>query len=128
MKQIDILIVDDEIKFAGILSKRLALRGIVSDICHDGNSGLEWIKKASGSRPLVLLDLNLPDIYGVQVLMEIKKIDPAIPVVIVTGHGTETDREECLRLGAQDFTNKPVKIDEIIDLLKCIKEGKALQQ
>lgn len=128
MKRTDILIIDDEVKFAGMLSKRLALRGLVCDVCHDGNSGVDWIKSEPGGVSLVLLDLNLPDIYGVQVLVKIKKINPDIPVVIVTGHGTETDREECMRLGARDFTNKPVSIDMIVNCLDTIKGGQPSEQ
>ncbi len=118
MKQIDVLIIDDEVKFAAMLSKRLELRGVVCDICYDGASGLEKLKSAAFKvDPLVLLDLNLPDIYGIQVMKQIRQLNPSIPVVIVTGHGTESDRQECMRLGAVAFVNKPVKIDQIIGFL-----------
>lgn len=121
MKQIDVLIIDDEKKFAGMLSKRLSLRGVACDVCYDGISGFNWIKQSPMSVPLVLLDLKLPDIYGTQVLAEIKKIDPKIHVVIVTGHGNEKDKTECMKLGARDFVNKPISIDHIIDYLNAAK-------
>jgi DNA-binding NtrC family response regulator len=121
MKHIDILIVDDEKKFAGMLSKRLTLRGVSCEVCYDGNSGLEWIKKYSQAVTMILLDLQLPDIYGTQVMAGIKEINPALPVVILTGHGTENDRKECMRLGAHDFANKPLSIDNIIEVLEQIK-------
>jgi len=121
MEHIDVLIVDDEIKFVEMLSKRLKLRGLICDVCYDGNSGLEWIKKYPTAASLILLDLKLPDIYGIQVMVEIKKINPTLPVVIVTGHGTEADKKECMRLGAYDFANKPLPIGAIVNLLNNIK-------
>jgi two-component system, OmpR family, response regulator len=121
MKHIDILIIDDEKKYAGMLAKRLELRDVSCDICYDGVSGLEWIRKYSKNVSMILLDLKLPDIYGIQVMANIKKIDPVIPVVILTGHGTQTDEKECMRLGAYGFVNKPISIDKILNLLNHIK-------
>ena len=121
MKHTDILIIDDEKKFADMLSKRLSLRGVSCDVCYDGSSGLEWIKKQPRAASLILLDLKLPDIYGIQVMEEIKKINDTLPVVIVTGHGTEDDKKECMTLGAHGFANKPIQIETIIQLLNDIK-------
>lgn len=123
MKQINILIVDDEQKFAGMLSKRLSLRGLICDICPDGTSAVNWIKKSPNAASLVLLDLHLPDIYGTQVMIEIKKINPEIPIIIVTAHGTDSDRKECMNLGAHAFTNKPLSIETIMTFIKSIKGG-----
>jgi DNA-binding NtrC family response regulator len=126
MKHVDVLIIDDEVKFAGMLSKRLALRGVVCHRCYDGTSGLKFLSESDfKGNPLVLLDLNLPDIYGTQVMTKIKKMNPDIRVVIVTGHGTDSDRIECIRLGAFDFVNKPVKIDQILSFLEWQQEEKA---
>ncbi len=122
MKQIDILIIDDEKKFAVMLAKRIELRGCTSRVCYDGRSALQWIKENRDPLDLILLDLQLPDLYGTKVLTEIKKIDPSIPVVILTGHGTEQDRKECEKLGAYMFMHKPPQIDEIITIIKQIKE------
>lgn len=121
MKQIDVLIVDDEQKFAGMLSRRLTLRGVCCDICPDGTSAVNWIKDSTSSVSLVLLDLHLPDIYGTQVMVEIKKVNPEIPIVIVTGHGTDSDRKECMSLGAHAFANKPVSIEKIMGFLESVK-------
>ncbi len=121
MKQIDILIVDDEIKFADMLSRRLSLRGITCQACYDGQSGLQWIKNNPGAAALILLDLKLPDMYGTQVLAHIKQIDPGIPVFIITGHGTREDEKECLGLGAVEFIHKPVSIEKITTLLNCVR-------
>ncbi|HCY85449.1 MAG TPA: response regulator [Desulfobacteraceae bacterium] len=125
MKHIDVLIIDDEEKFAAMLSKRIMLRGFSSDICHDGGQALEWVADPDNRATLILLDLQLPDMYGTNVLTEIKKIDPAVPVIILTGHGTEKDREECSRLGAYRFVHKPIQIDDIVAVLGEIGEAKS---
>jgi two-component system, OmpR family, response regulator len=117
MKHIDVLIIDDEIKFADMLSRRLSLRGVTCQACYDGKTGLRWVKENPGAADLILLDLKLPDMYGTQVLAQIKKIDPAVPVFIITGHGTRKDEKECLDLGAAEFIHKPVSIEKITTLL-----------
>lgn len=122
MKHIDILIIDDEKKFAAMLAKRIELRGCSSEVCYDGRTALQWIKKHVDSITLILLDLQLPDLYGTQVLTRIKEINPVIPVIILTGHGTEQDRQECERLGAYKFIHKPLNIDELMTILEHIRE------
>ena len=117
MKHIDVLVIDDEIKFADMLSRRLSLRGITCRACYDGLSGIQWVKENPGAAALILLDLKLPDMYGTQVLAYIKEIDPAVPVFIITGHGTRDDEKACLDLGAAEFIHKPVSIEKITTLL-----------
>lgn len=121
MKQIDILIIDDEIKFADMLSRRLSLRDITCRTCYDGLSGIQWVKENSGAATLILLDLKLPDMYGTQVLVHIKELDPAVPVFIITGHGTQEDEKECLAQGAAEFIHKPVSIEKITTLLTHVR-------
>jgi len=120
MKQYDLLIVDDEKRFANMLAKRLSLRGCHCEVCYNGRQALEQVRQKNFF--LVLLDLHLPDIYGVDVLEAIKTISPTTPVIIVTGHGTEKDRSACMQLGAHAFMNKPVGIDELINILAQIEE------
>ena len=122
MKHIDILIIDDEIKFADMLARRLSLRGVTCHACYDGQSGLDWIRAHPGTVTLILLDLKLPDIYGTDVLGVIKEIDPNLPVFIITGHGTQKDEAACLALGASEFIHKPVNIDQLTALLTLARE------
>ena len=121
MKHIDILIVDDEKKFANMLSRRIELRGYTSEICYDGRTAVQWVKAHGEDVTLILLDLQLPDIYGTEVLTSIKEINPAIPVIILTGHGTEQDRQKCEQIGAYMFTHKPLDIDKLMTIIKEIK-------
>jgi two-component system, OmpR family, response regulator len=123
MKQYNLLIVDDEQRFADMLARRLNLRGCNCDVCYSGREALKILKKKIVH--LILLDLHLPDIYGTEVLTRIRKYDARTPVIIVTGHGTEKDRRECMRQGAYAFMHKPVGIDELMTILAEIGEMSA---
>jgi len=115
MKQFDILIVDDEKRYAGMLAKRLGLRGFSCDVCYDGGSAITAVAK--NTYRLVILDLRLPDIYGTDVLIEIKRRLPETAVIILTGHGTEKDRERCLAHGAHAFMHKPLDIGHLMTVM-----------
>jgi DNA-binding response OmpR family regulator len=123
MKQYHLLLVDDEKRFADMLAKRLALRGCNCDVCYTGQEALDRIAQKKFS--LVLLDLHLPDIYGTEVLTRIKNADTNTPVIILTGHGTEKDRQECMQQGAHAFMHKPLGIDELMAILAKIAERAA---
>jgi DNA-binding response OmpR family regulator len=119
MKQYEILIVDDEKRFADMLARRLSLRGCTCHVCYRGQEALDIVKRKDFS--LILLDLHLPDIYGTEVLRRLKENPAEIPVIILTGHGTEDDRRECMRHGAYEFMQKPAGIDKLMDILAEIE-------
>ncbi|MEJ2639735.1 MAG: response regulator [Desulfosarcinaceae bacterium] len=121
MKHFDLLIVDDEERYAEMLARRLALRGLACEVRYDGKTALELL--AEVPVPAIILDLRLPDLYGTEVLREIKRSRPETVVLILTGHGTETDRQRCLALGAHAFMNKPLDIDRLLAILAGIKES-----
>ena len=123
MKQYNLLIVDDEQRFADMLARRLNLRGCNCEVCYSGREALNILKQKK--MHLILLDLYLPDIYGTEVLTRIRKNDERTPVIIVTGHGTEKDRRECMQQGAYAFMHKPVGIDELMTILAEIGEMSA---
>ena len=120
MKQYNLLIVDDEQRFANMLAKRLSLRGCHCDICYNGQQALDLVRQKNFF--LILLDLHLPDIYGTEVLKQIKVISAMTPVIILTGHGTEKDRQTCQQKGAYAFWHKPLIIDELMAVLARIGE------
>ena len=123
MKPYHLLIVDDEKRFADMLAKRLTLRGCNCDVCYSGQEAVNLIEQKNFF--LVLLDLHLPDLYGTEVLTRIKNVDSDTPVIILTGHGTEKDRRECMQQGAYDFIHKPLGIDELMAILAKIAETAA---
>ncbi|MGD8741692.1 MAG: response regulator [Desulfobacterales bacterium] len=120
MKQYNLLIVDDEQRFANMLAKRLSLRGCHCEVCYNGQQALDLVKQKNFF--LILLDLHLPDIYGIEVLTRIKAISEMTPVIILTGHGTEKDRRACMQQGAYAFWHKPLIIDELMAILVRIEE------
>ena len=120
MKRYDLLIVDDEKRFANMLAKRLNLRGCQCEVCYNGQQALDLVERKDFF--LILLDLHLPDIYGTEVLSRIKEIDSKTPVIILTGHGTEKDRRACMQQGAYAFMHKPLGLDELMAILARIEE------
>jgi DNA-binding response OmpR family regulator len=119
MKHFDILIVDDERRYADMLARRLMLRGLSCDVRYDGQTALDTLSKVAV--PAVILDLRLPDLYGTEVLKAIKKRWPETTVIILTGHGTEKDRQACMALGAHAFMNKPLDIERLLAIMVGIK-------
>lgn len=119
MKQSDILIVDDERRYADMLARRLMLRGLTCKVRYDGQTAIDLV--ALETFPMIILDLQLPDLYGTEVLTEIKARRPETEIIILTGHGTEKDREQCMALGAHSFMNKPLDIDYLISIMARIK-------
>ena len=123
MKHFSLLIVDDEQRFADMLARRLNLRGCSCEVCYSGQEALDILKRKNFD--LILLDLHLPDIYGTEVLIRIKEMDSKIPVIIVTAHGTEKDRQECIQQGAYAFMHKPLAIAELMSILTQLREMSA---
>ena len=120
MKQFDLLIIDDEKRFADMLAKRLELRGVACQVSYNGREGIGMVEQ--NRFRLVVLDLCLPDIYGAEVLIHIKERSPETPVIVVTGHGSYEDRTECLRRGAFGFYNKPLTIDRLLSIMEDVEE------
>jgi two-component system, OmpR family, response regulator len=123
MRRFDLLIVDDERRFADMLAKRLNLRGCNCDVCYSGQEALNTLKRKNFS--LIILDLHLPDLYGSEVLARIKKINAQTPVIILTAHGTQKDRQACMQKGAYDFMQKPLVIEKLMAILAQIGETSA---
>jgi DNA-binding NtrC family response regulator len=112
-----ILIVDDE------LGVRESLRILLMP-CYkiysapDGETALNILREREIH--LITLDLNMPKLSGIETLREIRKIDGEVPVIIITGYGTEKDQEEAFRYGARDFITKPFNTAKIISVIDRI--------
>jgi DNA-binding response OmpR family regulator len=115
-----ILLVDDEREFVQTLSERLLIRDMGSAVAYDGESALELIKEDEPE--VMILDLRMPGIDGLEVLKRVKKTNPYIEVIILTGHGSDLDRDMCLELGAFAYMQKPVDIDELSEAIKKANE------
>ena len=115
-----LLLVDDERKFAQTLSERLGLRDIGSVVAYDGESALNLIKEEEPE--VMILDLKMPGIDGIEVLQRVKQTNPQIEVIILTGHGTEADRQRCMELGAFAYLEKPVDVNVLSETIKRANE------
>ena len=103
-----VLLVDDERDFVQTLSERLIMRDMGSAVAYDGESALNMIRDEEPE--VMILDLKMPGIDGIEVLKQVKSGNPDIEVIVLTGHGTEKDKDLCMQLGAFAFLNKPVDI------------------
>lgn len=115
-KDIKVLLVDDEEAFVNTLAQRLKMRELNVETVYDGEQALAQVK--SKEPDVMVLDLKMPGLHGMDVLKEIRKSYPNMQVIILTGHGTEKDEEEARRLGGFDFLRKPAEIDTLIGKIK----------
>ena len=115
-----ILLVDDEREFVQTLSERLVMRDMGSAVAYDGQSALNMINEDEPE--VMILDLKMPGIDGIEVLRKVKKTNPEIEVIILTGHGSEADRKECMKIGAFAYLQKPVDIEMLSMTLKKANE------
>lgn len=112
MKGTKILLVDDEVDFTETLAERLQLRGFITELASNGESGLKMVGKKEYD--IVILDLKMPGLSGIDTLKGIKALNPDLPVILLTGQGSTKGGEEGVSLGADDYMMKPIKIDEFI--------------
>ena len=115
-----VLLVDDEREFVQTLSERLQLRDMGSAVAYDGESALALVNEDEPE--VMIIDLKMPGIDGMEILKQVKTTRPEIEVIVLTGHGSEADRQRCMQLGAFAYMQKPVDIDELSDTLKKAHE------
>ena len=115
-----VLLVDDERDFVHTLSERLQMRDMTSAVTYDGESALNLVDEDEPE--VMILDLKMPGIDGIEVLRTVKQTRPEIEVIILTGHGSDADRETCMQLGAFAYLQKPVDIDVLTDTLRRANE------
>jgi DNA-binding response OmpR family regulator len=112
MKKLKVLLVDDEEEFVSTLAERLELRDIEALVATDGGKALQIIQTEKPS--VVILDVMMPGIGGIEVLHQIKRTHPEIQIILLTGQGSTKDGIRGMRLGAFDYMMKPVKIEDLI--------------
>ena len=120
-----ILIIDDKDSLRKMLTQTLTTEGYQVESAKDGKSGLELARRKQYD--LVLTDLKMPDISGIEVLKNVKEMDVDTSVIVMTAYGTITDAVEAMRKGAYDFITKPFEIDHLTLLIKKALESKRLQ-
>jgi len=124
-----VLLVDDEREFAQTLSERLQMREMGSAVVYGGEEALSVLEEEEPE--VMVLDLKMPGVDGLEVLRRVKKEHPNVEVIILTGHGSDEVQKECMEMGACAYLEKPVNIDKLTqsmqDAYRKIKERKAGQ-
>lgn len=126
MSERKILLVDDEVGFLETVVKRLRHRNLSVRAAHSGEEALELL----GQEPadVVLLDVKMPGMGGIQTLREIKSRHPLTEVILLTGHASVEVAIQGMELGAFDYLIKPVELDELLYKIQDAKDRKALQE
>ena len=112
-----VLLVDDEQEFVNTLSERLETRKMTPAIAYDGEEALAMV--ADDQPEVMVLDLKMPGIDGIEVLRRMKKSHPETEVIILTGHGSTAEEELAAELGAFAYLRKPVDIDELTQTMRA---------
>ena len=111
-----ILVIDDEERLCWALEKGLRQEGYQVITATRGKEGLELIQNETPS--LVILDLKMPDMDGLEVLVKAKDLIPKLPVIMITAHGSIDTAIEAMKLGAVDYITKPFDLDELKIIVK----------
>lgn len=113
---IRVLFVDDEEDFVRTMAERMELRDVGGEVALGGQQALERLERELPD--VMVLDLRMPDIDGMEVLRRVKTMYPQLEVIILTGHGSEQDEQEARRLGAFAYLRKPVNTNELIEVVR----------
>jgi len=121
-----ILVVEDDIQVQEFMCSILSLEGCENDSSYNGTDALESLEKKEYD--LVFLDLEIPEIHGLDVLSKLKALNPTSKAVILTGYASKESAIRALKEGAYDFIEKPFSIHEIARIVKNVKEEKSLER
>ena len=126
MEKFKLLIVDDEQDFLETIIKRLKARGIDVTGVESGYQALEVLE---GRDPdVIILDVKMPGLDGIETLREIKKKRPLVEVIMLTGHASVESGLQGMQLGAFDYVMKPVALDELLEKVRMAYDRKLIQE
>lgn len=112
-----ILVVEDDAKIARLLELELMHAGYQVEVAHDGRAGLD--RALTGGIDLMLLDVMLPQMSGLEVVRRVKEDQPLLPVLMVTARGDRYDKVSGLDLGADDYITKPFEMEELLARIRA---------
>jgi DNA-binding response OmpR family regulator len=116
-ERIRLLLVDDEEGYVKVLAKRMTRRNMEVMTALSGSEGIQRLRKQDFD--VAILDLKMEDMDGIEVLRVFKKMVPDMPVIMLTGHGTEKAAREGLDLGAFDYLTKPCDLEELVEKIRA---------
>lgn len=126
MKEFNILVVDDEEEFRELTSKRLEKKGLKVKAAESGEKALEILEHSYTD--VVLLDVKMPGMDGIETLRRIRAMKPLVEVVLLTGHASVDSGIEGMKLGAFDYLMKPIDLEPLLEKLTDAYEKKRLHQ
>ncbi len=118
-----ILVVDDEPMVRKTLAVVLQHLGHRVDTCADGGEAIELLERAPGAFDLVVLDMIMPHLGGRETLRALRRLDPDMPALLVSGYSEEDTEEQLLEDGAQGFLQKPFNVDAIAQAIQLARRG-----
>jgi len=121
-----ILIVDDEERFRLTLGKLLKVRELDVTTLGSGPEALEALKQEQYD--VIVLDVRMPGMDGIETLAEIKKLNPNIEVIILTGHASVDAAVDIMKLGGYDYLLKPSSVEELIEKIEAAFERKQARE
>ena len=126
MSKFHVLFVDDEADFRETLIKRMQKRHVLASGVRSGEEALDWLKQNPAD--VVVLDVRMPGMDGIQTLRAIKCDHPLLEVILLTGHANLEIAREGMQLGAFDYLMKPIDLDELLYKLEDAYKKKSIQQ
>lgn len=121
-----VLLVDDEVAFTAALEKRLRLRGVEARSAASGEAALACLE--DGAVDVVVLDVKMPGMSGLDTLREIKRRHPEVEVIMLTGHASVDLAVEGMDEGAFDYLMKPADFDDLLYKIEDARQSKALRE
>ena len=116
-ERIRLLLVDDEEGYVKVLAKRMTRRNMEVMTALSGSEGIQRLRKEDFD--VAILDLKMEDMVGIEVLRVFKKMVTDMPVIMLTGHGTEKAAREGLEMGAFDYLMKPCDLEELVEKIRA---------
>jgi DNA-binding NtrC family response regulator len=126
MEKFKVLIVDDELDFLETMVKRIRARNIEVSGVESGYLALEALDRSSPD--VIILDVWMPGLDGIETLREIKKKKPLTEVIMLTGHASVESGIQGMQLGAFDYLMKPVALEELLDKVRQAYKRKLIQE
>jgi DNA-binding NtrC family response regulator len=126
MNAMKVLLVDDEQEFLETIVKRLVKRKLDVTAVTSGRAAIEQVKTVSFD--VVVLDVKMPDMDGITTLKEIKRVDPSVEVIMLTGHANVEVAVEGMEQGAFDYLMKPIEIDELLYKLQDAHKKRSVRE
>lgn len=126
MDGLRLLVVDDEEDFRETVVKRMVKRHVIAQGAESGEKALEWL--ADNEVDVVVLDVRMPGMDGIQALQEIKRRYPLVEVVMLTGHASMELAIEGMELGAFDYLMKPIEMDALLYKIQDAHKKKSIQE